>query len=109
MELMRSSKAGLLMVFLVALGMLPGGAIAQTAAATSKQHGVPYPSAATPKAIDRGALRTQLVTKPISVTLALSLRKINEAENLLKSLHTPGDPQFHQFLTTEQFRGALWS
>jgi subtilase family serine protease len=99
-----SSKTGLLMLFLTALSMLPGRAIAQTAAvATSEQHGVPYPSATTPKAIDRGALRTQLATKPILVTLALSLRKINEAENLLKSLHTPGDPQFQQFLTTEQF------
>jgi kumamolisin len=101
---MRSSKPGFLMLSLVALVMLPGSAIAQTAGvATSEQHGVPYPSATTPKAIDRGALRTQLVTKPISVTLALSLRKMNEAESLLKSLHTPGDPQFHQFLSPEQF------
>ena len=63
---------------------------------------VPYPSASTPKAVDRGALR-DLVNEPISVTVALRLRDVDEAEKLLRSLHTPGDPQFHQFLTAEQF------
>jgi kumamolisin len=64
---------------------------------------VPYPDAATPKAIDLGALEAQSATTPISVTVALRLPELNKAENLLKSLHTPGDPQFHQFLTADQF------
>jgi subtilase family serine protease len=63
---------------------------------------IPYPSASTPRAADRGALR-DLVKEPISVTVALRLRDVDEAENLLRSLHTPGDPHFHQFLTAEQF------
>jgi kumamolisin len=64
---------------------------------------LPYPTADTPKAIDLGSLKAQSGTTPISVTVALRLPKVNEAENLLKSLNTPGDPQFHQFLTAEQF------
>jgi kumamolisin len=82
------------------LGML-SSAIAQTSAAAHAA--VPYPDAATPKAIDLGELKTQSGTTPISVTVALGLPKIDEAEKLLISLHTPGDPQFHQFLTSDQF------
>jgi len=40
---------------------------------------------------------------PISVTVALKLRNLDEAEQLLTSLSTPGNPQFRQFLTAEQF------
>ena len=56
-----------------------------------------------PKAIDRGTLAGQQDATPISVTVALRLRNIDEAEKLLTSLSTPGNPQFHQFLTAEQF------
>lgn len=90
---MRTSKIGFLMLFL-ALGMLPS-ALAQTA--------LPYPNAAMPKAIDLGALEAQSGTTQISVTIALRLPDLNGAENLLKSLNTPGDPQYHQFLTADQF------
>ena len=93
---MRIPKAGFLMSLLV-LGMLPS-AMAQTESAA-----VPYPNAATPKAIDVGEFTTLSGTTPISVTLALSLTDLNAAEILLKSLNTPGDPQFHQFLTADQF------
>lgn len=90
------------MLFL-ALGMLPN-AVAQTSAeVTGQLAGVPYPNAATPKAVDLGALKLLSGTTPISVTIALSLPRLTEAENLLKSLNTPGDPQFHQFLTADQF------
>ena len=68
---------------------------------------MPYPSAATPEAIDRGELKALSATTPISVTIALRLSDLDEAEKLLVSLHTPGDPQFHQFLTAERVRGAL--
>lgn len=73
--------------------------VAETAGFTA----LPYPTAATPKPIDLGALTSQAGTKPISVTVALHLRNVNEAESLLKSLHTQGDAQFHQFLTAAQF------
>jgi len=101
----KTSKSGFLILFLV-LGILVTvpSAIAQTAAVVKAEHeAVPFPNATTPKAIDRGALKEQLGTTPISVTIALRLPKLNEAENLLKSLHTPGDPQFHKFLTADQF------
>jgi kumamolisin len=93
----RTSKTGFLVLFLV-LGILPS-ATAQTVV----HAGLPYPDAATPKGIDLGELKAQSGTTLISVTIALGLPELNEAENLLKSLNTPGDPQFHQFLTADQF------
>jgi len=96
------SKTPLLMMLLV-LGMI-SGAMAQTAAGNTAAHGaLPYPNANTPKAIDIGPLRAQAETKSISVTVALRLPHLNEAENLMKSLYTPGDPLFRQFLTSDQF------
>jgi subtilase family serine protease len=85
------------MLFLL-LGMLPS-AKAQTAGIAKAA--VPYPNAETPKAVDLGT--AQAAAAPMSVTIALHISNLSEAENLLKSLHTPGDPQFDKFLTTEQF------
>jgi kumamolisin len=90
-------------MMLLVLGMI-SGAMAQTAAGNTAAHGaLPYPNANTPKAIDIGPLRAQAETKSISVTVALRLPHLNEAENLMKSLYTPGDPLFRQFLTSDQF------
>ena len=96
---MRGSKSG----FQVSLLMfaLLAGAMAQTAAA--QQAALPYPTVATPAAIDRGALVGPLASTPMSVTLALSLPRLKDAESLLVSLHTQGDPQFHKFLTSDEF------
>ena len=85
-----------LFTLLLALGMLPR-AMAQSEAAA-----LPYPGRETPPAIDRGEF-TESDAPSISVTLALRLPDLNGAEGLLKSLSTPGDAQFHQFLTPEQF------
>jgi len=93
----KASKFGSLMLVVV-LGAL-SSAVAQTAA----HNALPYPDATTPKAVDLGELRAQSETTPISVTVALRLPKLDEAEGLLKALHTPGDPQFHHFLTSAQF------
>ena len=93
---MRTWKSGFVMSFLV-LGLF-SSAMAQTT-----HNALPYPTSGTPKAIDRGALTAESGTTPLSVTIALRLRDLNAAENLLKALHTPGNPQFHQFLTAEQF------
>jgi kumamolisin len=90
-------RAGFLMLFLV-LGLY-SSAMAQTATHAA----LPYPTEKTPKGIDRGALTAESGTTPLSITIALRLRDLNEAENLLNALHTPGDPQFHQFLTAKQF------
>ncbi len=80
---------------LLALGAVPC-AMAQYAA-------LPYPNAATPKPIDLGETKSLSGASPISVTIALALPDIGQAESLLKSLNTPGDPQFHKFLTADQF------
>ena len=93
---MRTWESGFVTSFLV-LGLL-SGAMAQTT-----HSAVPYPAKNTPEAIDRGTLAAVSGTTPLSVTIALKLRDQNEAENLLIALHTPGNPQFHQFLTAEQF------
>jgi kumamolisin len=98
----KTSKSGFLMLFLV-LGIVPSAMAQTVAAVTGGQAAVPYPSSATPKAIDLGALGAQSGTAPISVTIALRLPGLNAAETLLESLHTPGNPQFHQFLTAGQF------
>ncbi|MGC1416698.1 MAG: S53 family peptidase [Candidatus Acidiferrum sp.] len=99
---MRTSKNGLLLLSL-ALGWMPC-AMAQSSAVVGGQHAaVPYPNRATPKAVDLGALSGQSGATPISVTVALSLPRLADAEDLLKSINTPGNPQYHQFLTAEQF------
>jgi kumamolisin len=95
-------KTPLLMMLLV-LGML-SSALAQNAARETAAHAaIPYPGATTPKAIDIGPLRAQPETKSISVTVALRLPHLSEAESLMKSLYTPGDARFHQFLTSDDF------
>jgi kumamolisin len=94
---MRTWKARSLM-FLLVYGLF-SSAMGETAAQTA----LPYPTAKTPGAIDRGAFTAESGTTPISITIALRLRDLDDAENLLKALHTPGDPHFHQFLTAKQF------
>jgi kumamolisin len=96
-ESMTNWKAQFL-TFLLSLGFL-SSATAQITMRTA----LPYPTADTPKAIDRGKLTDESGTNPLSITIALRLHNLDEAENLLKALHTPGDPQFRQFLTAEQF------
>ena len=54
-------------------------------------------------AIDRGPLDVRTAATPMSVTVALALPKLSEAEKLQQSLYTPSDPQYHQFLTADQF------
>jgi len=95
-------KTGILMMCLV-LGMLPN-AMAQTASVATAPHAaLPYPTPATPTALDLGPLTAQSGATPISITIALRLTQLNEAEKLLQSVSTPGDPQFRQFLTAAQF------
>jgi len=85
--------------FLVLFGCLPA-AFAQSDAAVEGLVALPYPTRATPKPIDRGAFNSQ---SPLTVTVALRLRNSDEAEELLNSVHTPGNAKFHQFLAADQF------
>jgi kumamolisin len=87
----------------LSIALLVLGACSSALAQAQEHNAVPYPSTETPKAIDRGAFASQSNAAPISVTVVLSLRNPNDAENLLKSINTPGDPQYHQFLSAEQF------
>ena len=80
--------------------LLTLGALSSALAATPTA--LPFPTAQTPQAMDVGAL-AQSANTPISVTVALSLRNIDEAEQLLQSLSTPGSGQYHQFLTSDEF------
>jgi kumamolisin len=73
------------------------------AAPTATRVAVPYPTAATPKAVDLGALEAQSPNTPLALTIALRLPDLDAAERLLQSVSTPGDPQYRQFLTAEQF------
>jgi len=95
-------KTGILTMFLV-LGMLANAGPQTASAATAPDAALPYPTPATPNAVDLGSLTAQSGATPISITIALRLRQLNEAEKLLQSLSTPGNPQFHQFLTADQF------
>ena len=81
--------------------LLTLGALSSAMAATPTA--LPYPDAETPQAVDVGALAAQSANTPISVTVALSLRNIDAAEQLLQSLSTPGSSRYHQFLTSDQF------
>lgn len=92
---MRAPKNGLFVLLLVPAIFL--------GAQTTPRVATPYAGGETPKAIDRGALTARQGATPISVTVALKLRNVEEAENLLTSLSTPGDPEFHHFLTADQF------
>jgi kumamolisin len=89
-------------MLLLALGVLPSVMVPAPAHA-----GVPYPRIDTPRAIDLGELKAQSGTTPMSVTIALALPELSQAENLLISLNTPGDPQFHQFLSASQFEARF--
>lgn len=62
----------------------------------------PAALAAAPAAADLGPTSAQSDAL-ISITVALRMRDSTAAESLLVAQQTPGDPQFRQFLTREQF------
>jgi len=83
--------------------ILAFGALWSASAQTASQVAVPYPTVKTPKAIDIGPMSAVEGNAPISITVALHLRNVDDAENLLKAVSTPGSAQYHHFLTSEQF------
>jgi len=95
----RLTAAGL--AFIGVLGALASaGARADSAAGTAA---APYPTASTPQALDLGALETLSAETPLTLTVVLSLRNLDQAEQLLRSVSTPGGSQYRQFLTGQQF------
>src|SRR5580700_5014201 len=98
-ESVRSSKL-VSLLFMPLLAMFPYTFAHATDVAAPAA--VPYPTVETPRAIDRGLLK-DLSSESISVTLALRLPELAQAEELLRALHTPGNSQYHQFLTSSQF------
>lgn len=64
---------------------------------------VPVSDAAISRATDRGDLAVTDQRTPISVTLVLGMNNLSGAESLARSLNTPGNPQYHHFLTAAQF------
>jgi kumamolisin len=69
----------------------------------NSRQALPYPNASTPKAMDLGPLTAHAGSTPISVTVVLSLRDPGQAENLFESIYTAGSPQYHQFLSANEF------
>src|ERR1700722_10427818 len=70
---------------------------------SSRAHaGVPYPDAKMPSPVDLGALDALAGAAPLSFTVALRLPNIDEAESLVKSIDTPGDPQYDKFRSANE-------
>jgi kumamolisin len=53
--------------------------------------------------VDLGKLQDQAQRTPISVTIALALPRIADAEALLTSINTAGSEQYHHFLSAGEF------
>jgi kumamolisin len=77
--------------------------VAVAKAQTSSNEAMPFPTAKTPAAVDRGMLSAESGASAISVTVVLRLPGATAAENLLETINTPGNGQYHKFLTGDQF------
>jgi hypothetical protein len=82
MRMLQNAVLALLLV----LGTIP------RALAQSQATALPYPTAATPSAVDLGEVAASDAT-PIFITLALHMANVNSAESLMTALYTPGSPK----------------
>lgn len=64
----------------------------------------PYPHQGAPAAVDLGEATAIEGNAQITVTVSLELNNTAQLEPLLESVYTQGSPQYHQFLTTQQFQ-----
>jgi len=71
-------------------------------AATCLAAGTTYPTKGMPVPRDMGPLSA--VATPLAVTLSLNLRDAAAAEALLESLSDKNSPNYHRFLTPQQFK-----
>jgi kumamolisin len=69
--------------------------------------GTPFPTRHTPAARDLGTLAAAGTTSDITVTIPLKLRNVDEAKTLLESLSDRSSANYHQFLTTQQFKAKF--
>jgi subtilase family serine protease len=69
--------------------------------------GTPYPHATTPAAQDAGALALARGAAPVTATVALKLRDADQLEQLVKAMHTPGNTQFRQFISPQEFHARF--
>ena len=68
--------------------------------------GAPFPTKDTPKAVDLGHM-TGAENAVITVTVALKLHNTDEMMSLMQGLYTKGSPDYHHFLTTQQFQARF--
>lgn len=61
-------------------------------------------ASATPAAIDLGDAAAFPENAQITLTVTLNLRNRHELEQLIESVYTRGTPQYHRFVTTQEFR-----
>lgn len=78
-------------------------AIGLAASMVGVASGAPYPSADTPAPANLGVARVVSGNEPITVTVALQLRNTAQAQALLESTYTRGSPNFHHFITAQEF------
>jgi kumamolisin len=69
--------------------------------------GAAFPTKHTPPARDLGTLAATGATADITVTIPLKLRNLEEAKTLLESLSDKSSANYHQFLTTSQFKAKF--
>jgi subtilase family serine protease len=75
------------------------GAAAAMALGATAAYATPYPTKATPAARDIGASNDAAIT----VTVSLKNRDAEKLGKFLESLYTPGDAQYHKFLSAKEF------
>ncbi len=87
------------------LALLPWLMLAPGLAAHAEEARLAVPHSATPAAALRGARAVGRLPAGQTLRLALTLPLRNQTglAALLKAQYTPGDPQFHRFLTRDQF------
>jgi len=76
--------------------------VALALAACAMAQATPYPRKSTPAGTDLGVTSQSAVT----VTVALALRNADQLQAQLQAIYTPGSPQYHRYLTPEQFASA---
>jgi subtilase family serine protease len=69
--------------------------------------GTAFPTKHTPAARDLGTLAALGATSDITVTIPLKLRNVEEATTLLESLSDKSSANYHQFLSTQQFKSKF--
>ena len=98
---MKTPTTGLV-TFLLVIGLLPSST-AQTSPLKVSQSGPSRFVESASQVIDHGPLAAESPDTPISVTIALGLSNLDEAENLQQSIYTPGNANQAIGLFTAQF------